>query len=182
MKCFLQFVIYKEIKKRFFGHLWLDVVSKCDLLKEAPVIFITEDVDDNDLELAKYRKSGPDGAIRVSIKSEIGLIEVPSLWQVFSPSIISFDHFFELLIIVKSYFVVGFQIHLFDTSYFPNNFQFSNWCFGLQLKGRVHELLRLQTARIQAQDTNEENRQVLTWGDCFCDCISFYQNFWQKYW
>ncbi|XP_048331035.1 nucleolar GTP-binding protein 1 isoform X1 [Ziziphus jujuba] len=100
-----QFVIYKEIKERFCDHLWLDVVSKSDLLKESPVTFITEDFDDNDLELAKYRKSGPDGAIRVSLKSEIGLNE---------------------------------------------------------LKGRVHELLRLQMARIQAQDTKEENRQVLT--------------------
>lgn len=79
----MQFVIYKEIKERFCDHLWLDVVSKSDLLKESPVTFITEDFDDNDLELAKYRKSGPDGAIRVSLKSEIGLNEVHHLYDKF---------------------------------------------------------------------------------------------------
>lgn len=74
----MQFVIYKEIKERFCDHLWLDVVSKCDLLQESPVVYIT-DLDDNDLELEKYRKYGPDGAIHVSVKSEIGLNEVASL-------------------------------------------------------------------------------------------------------
>ncbi|XP_022733696.1 nucleolar GTP-binding protein 1 isoform X2 [Durio zibethinus] len=70
-----QFMIYKEIRERFENHLWLDVVSKCDLLQESPVVFITEDGEADHLELAKYRKIGPKGAIRVSIKSEEGLNE-----------------------------------------------------------------------------------------------------------
>lgn len=72
----MQFIIYKEIKERFSDHLWLDVVSKCDLLQDSPVLFITEDADDNDVELLKYRKSGPDGALHVSVKNEVGLSEV----------------------------------------------------------------------------------------------------------
>ncbi|XP_024022228.1 nucleolar GTP-binding protein 1 isoform X2 [Morus notabilis] len=71
-----QFIIYKEIKERFSDHLWLDVVSKCDLLQDSPVLFITEDADDNDVELLKYRKSGPDGALHVSVKNEVGLSEL----------------------------------------------------------------------------------------------------------
>ncbi|GMN55447.1 hypothetical protein TIFTF001_024568 [Ficus carica] len=71
-----QFIIYKEIKERFPDHLWLDVVSKCDLLQESPVLFITEDADDNDLKLSKYRKLGPDGALHVSVKNEVGLNEL----------------------------------------------------------------------------------------------------------
>lgn len=74
----MQFVIYKGIKERFCDHLWLDVVSKCDLLQESPVVYAT-DVDDNDLELEKYRKWGPDGAIHVSVKSKIGLYKVSSI-------------------------------------------------------------------------------------------------------
>ncbi|GAV87677.1 FeoB_N domain-containing protein/NOG1 domain-containing protein [Cephalotus follicularis] len=70
-----QFKIYKEIKERFRDHLWLDVVSKCDLLKVPPVLFVTEDGDD-DLEMARYRKMGPDGAIRVSLMSEESLNEL----------------------------------------------------------------------------------------------------------
>ncbi|KAL7233829.1 hypothetical protein ACSBR1_017441 [Camellia fascicularis] len=71
-----QFVIYKEIRERFSSHLWIDVVSKCDLLQESPVIFITEDSNADHLELARYRKRGPDGAIHVSVKSEAGLNEL----------------------------------------------------------------------------------------------------------
>ncbi|XP_028125396.1 nucleolar GTP-binding protein 1 isoform X1 [Camellia sinensis] len=71
-----QFVIYKEIRERFSSHLWIDVVSKCDLLQESPVIFITEDSNADHLELARYRKMGPDGAIHVSVKSEAGLNEL----------------------------------------------------------------------------------------------------------
>ncbi|XP_059633784.1 uncharacterized protein LOC132276393 isoform X2 [Cornus florida] len=73
-----QFIIYKEIKGRFSEHLWLDVVSKCDLLHGSPVVFITEDGDADDLELARYRKMGPDGSIRVSVKNETGLNELKS--------------------------------------------------------------------------------------------------------
>ena len=72
----MQFVIYKEIREKFSNHLWLDVLSKCDLLEESPVVYVTEDVNCDDYELAKYRKMGPDGALRVSVKSEMGLDEV----------------------------------------------------------------------------------------------------------
>ncbi|KAJ6955049.1 nucleolar GTP-binding protein 1 isoform X1 [Populus alba x Populus x berolinensis] len=71
-----QFVIYKEIKQRFSNHLWLDVVSKCDILQEAPVIFIMEDSDTDNLELERYRKKGPEGAILVSVKDGKGLDEL----------------------------------------------------------------------------------------------------------
>ncbi|XP_062101291.1 nucleolar GTP-binding protein 1 isoform X3 [Humulus lupulus] len=68
-----QFIIYKEIKERFCDHLWLDVVSKCDLLQDSPVVFVTENADEDGLELAKYRKMGPDGALHVSITDEVAL-------------------------------------------------------------------------------------------------------------
>ncbi|KAH7576146.1 hypothetical protein JRO89_XS01G0003400 [Xanthoceras sorbifolium] len=71
-----QFLIYKEIKERFSDHLWLDVVSKCDLLHTSPVVFITENADDEHSEMTRYRKTGPEGAIRVSIKNEEGLNEL----------------------------------------------------------------------------------------------------------
>lgn len=71
-----QFVIYKEIKERFSNHLWLDVVSKCDLLQESPVVYVTDDSDAHDLELARYLRVGPDGAIHVSVNSEAGLNEL----------------------------------------------------------------------------------------------------------
>ncbi|OVA02495.1 GTP binding domain [Macleaya cordata] len=71
-----QFVTYKEVREKFSDHLWLDVVSKCDLLQDSPVFFITEDSDKEHLEMARYRKMGPAGAIHVSVKSEKGLHEV----------------------------------------------------------------------------------------------------------
>ncbi|CAH9097891.1 unnamed protein product [Cuscuta epithymum] len=73
-----QFAIYKEIRGRFSNHIWLDVVSKCDLLQESPVIFVTEDSKTDHPELVKYRKMGPDGALHVSVKSEIGLNDLKS--------------------------------------------------------------------------------------------------------
>ncbi|KAK4414330.1 Nucleolar GTP-binding protein 1 [Sesamum alatum] len=73
-----QFIIYKEIKERFGDHLWLDVVSKCDLLSDSPVVFITEDSNADGFELAKYRRMGPDGALRVSVKTEAGIAELKS--------------------------------------------------------------------------------------------------------
>ncbi|XP_057979073.1 uncharacterized protein LOC131165366 isoform X3 [Malania oleifera] len=73
-----QYIIYKEIRERFSNHLWLDVVSKCDLLQNSPVVFVTEDGDSDHLELARYRKMGPNGAIHVSVKDEAGLSEVIS--------------------------------------------------------------------------------------------------------
>lgn len=71
-----QFTIYKEIKERFSDHLWLDVVSKCDLLNDTPVVFITEDSDTDSVEMAKYRRMGPDGAICVSVMTKMGIDEV----------------------------------------------------------------------------------------------------------
>lgn len=69
-------MIYKEIKERFGKHLWLDVVSKCDLLHSSPVVFITDNEDNEHSEMLRYRKTGPEGAIRVSVKNEEGLNEV----------------------------------------------------------------------------------------------------------
>lgn len=74
---FMQFVIYKEMRERFSSHIWLDVVSKCDLLQASPVIFATDDCNVDNFELVRYRKMGPDGALNVSVKNEIGLHEVP---------------------------------------------------------------------------------------------------------
>ncbi|KAL2491378.1 P-loop containing nucleoside triphosphate hydrolase superfamily protein [Abeliophyllum distichum] len=71
-----QFVIYREIRERFPDHLWLDVVSKCDLLQESPVVFITDNGSIDHLELARYREVGPDGALRVSVKSEVSIDEL----------------------------------------------------------------------------------------------------------
>ncbi|GER47143.1 nucleolar GTP-binding protein [Striga asiatica] len=71
-----QFIIYNEIKERFGDHLWLDVVSKCDLINDSPVVFATEDSKADNVELVKYRMVGPDGAIRVSVKDELGIREL----------------------------------------------------------------------------------------------------------
>ncbi|XP_062196071.1 uncharacterized protein LOC133899137 isoform X2 [Phragmites australis] len=67
-----QYITYKHIKERFGDRLWLDVVSKCDLLgKKAPTRF-----DDADEEVTQYKRSGPEGAIRVSVTGEIGIEEL----------------------------------------------------------------------------------------------------------
>ncbi|XP_021897965.1 nucleolar GTP-binding protein 1 [Carica papaya] len=71
-----QFKIYREIKERFPDHLWLDVVSKCDLLQAPPTLFNTEDGDSDHVEMARYKKMGPDGASHVSVKTAEGLDEV----------------------------------------------------------------------------------------------------------
>ncbi|XP_076913516.1 nucleolar GTP-binding protein 1-like [Bidens hawaiensis] len=73
-----QYLIYKEIKERFSTHLWIDIVSKCDLLQESPVFYITEDAEADDSELQKYRLVGPDGALRVSVMSQVGINELKS--------------------------------------------------------------------------------------------------------
>jgi hypothetical protein len=71
---FLQYTTYKHIKERFGDRLWLDVISKCDLLsKTAANNFYC---DDNDEELAQYKRFGPEGAIQVSVTGEIGIKEV----------------------------------------------------------------------------------------------------------
>ncbi|XP_068656856.1 nucleolar GTP-binding protein 1 [Aristolochia californica] len=66
-----QYLIYKEMRDRFKNYLWLDVVSKCDLLKNAP-----ESVNDDNDELARYKKVGPHGAIHVSVTSDAGINEL----------------------------------------------------------------------------------------------------------
>ncbi|WJX75980.1 hypothetical protein P8452_59454 [Trifolium repens] len=72
-----QFSIYKEIREKFPEHLWLDVVSKADLLKSSsPVIYATEDRDLTQHELEKYLTSGPDGAINVSVTTQKGILEL----------------------------------------------------------------------------------------------------------
>lgn len=71
-----QFTTYREIRERFSSHLWLDVVSKCDLLHEPPSAFVTEDSTTDHPDLARYRMFGPQGAIHVSVKSGIGLDEL----------------------------------------------------------------------------------------------------------
>ncbi|KAL1802440.1 hypothetical protein ACET3Z_031087 [Daucus carota] len=73
-----QYTIYKEIKERFGDHLWIDVVSKCDLLQDSPVVYITEDSTADNTELAIYRKMGPAGSLRVSVMSEVGIDELKS--------------------------------------------------------------------------------------------------------
>ncbi|WOK98342.1 nucleolar GTP-binding protein 1 [Canna indica] len=65
-----QFITYKEIREKFKDHLWLDVVSKCDLLQESP------DGTSADDEVSRYKKFGPRGSIRVSITSELGINEL----------------------------------------------------------------------------------------------------------
>lgn len=72
-------MIYKDIKQRFDDHLWVDVISKSDLMQDSPVAFVTEEVDTDDYEMALYRKMGPAGALRVSVKSGEGLNEVTTL-------------------------------------------------------------------------------------------------------
>jgi len=68
----LQYITYKHIKERFGDRLWIDVISKCDLLgKKAPI-----SSDDADEEVAQYRRFGPEGTLRVSVQSEIGVKEV----------------------------------------------------------------------------------------------------------
>ncbi|KAJ4829265.1 hypothetical protein Tsubulata_049236, partial [Turnera subulata] len=71
-----QFGIYKEIKGRFADHIWLDVVSKCDLLQESSVLFITEDDNTGEVEMERYKKLGPVGALHVSVKTEEGVNEL----------------------------------------------------------------------------------------------------------
>lgn len=71
-----QFITYKEIRERFNDHLWLDVVSKCDLLHDSPSLYVTEDSTTDNPDLARYRMFGPEGALRVSVTSEIGLDEL----------------------------------------------------------------------------------------------------------
>ena len=73
----LQFRTSKDIKERFEDYLWIDVVSKCDLLGGgSPVIYAKEDASNDEAETIRYRETGPDGSIHVSVKTEQGLSEV----------------------------------------------------------------------------------------------------------
>ncbi|XP_078440475.1 P-loop containing nucleoside triphosphate hydrolases superfamily protein isoform X2 [Wolffia australiana] len=65
-----QFALYKEIRERFKDHIWLDVVSKCDLLH------LPDRITESDDELENYKSFGPPGSMRVSVKSELGLDEL----------------------------------------------------------------------------------------------------------
>ncbi|CAA6657204.1 unnamed protein product [Spirodela intermedia] len=53
-----QFALYKEIRERFKDHLWLDVVSKCDLLQQPKCVINAED------ELESYKIFGPTARFR----------------------------------------------------------------------------------------------------------------------
>lgn len=68
-----QLITYNEIKGRFGNHLWIDVISKCDLLPDPSTSSLA-----NDDDVGRYEKFGPDGAIRVSVKSEVGISELKS--------------------------------------------------------------------------------------------------------
>ncbi|ERN01034.1 hypothetical protein AMTR_s00002p00146270 [Amborella trichopoda] len=70
-----QFETYKEIRERFPDQLWLDVVSKCDLL---PYDITSEKGNIEDDELERYKRAGPEGAIHVSVMSGIGIDKLKS--------------------------------------------------------------------------------------------------------
>uniref|UniRef100_A0A453MXR7 OBG-type G domain-containing protein n=1 Tax=Aegilops tauschii subsp. strangulata TaxID=200361 RepID=A0A453MXR7_AEGTS len=72
-----QYITYKHIKERFGDRLWIDVVSKCDLLDRATPSRFDDAADDGvDDELRRYREFGPEDAIRVSVQSQIGTREL----------------------------------------------------------------------------------------------------------
>lgn len=66
-----QFSIYKDIKEKYGDKLWLDVVSKCDLLEPSASAHVLDDLD-------RYKSFGPEGAIPVSVTSGVGVEEVSS--------------------------------------------------------------------------------------------------------
>ncbi|XP_048534448.1 GTP-binding protein 4 [Triticum urartu] len=72
-----QYITYKHIKERFGDRLWIDVVSKCDLLDRATPSRFDNAADDGvDDELRRYREFGPEDAIRVSVQSQTGTQEL----------------------------------------------------------------------------------------------------------
>ncbi|PKA66274.1 Nucleolar GTP-binding protein 1 [Apostasia shenzhenica] len=75
-----QFSIFKEIKGRFRNHIWLDVISKSDLLQEPSDRFSNYEYDDEDNDLKRYKVLGPDKAMRVSVKTEAGISEIVLLY------------------------------------------------------------------------------------------------------
>ncbi|KAH9292227.1 hypothetical protein KI387_026953, partial [Taxus chinensis] len=62
-----QFSLYNEIKERFGNQLWMDVVSKADLLSNSPSDAYTME--------KSYKEVGPEGALHVSIKTNQGIDE-----------------------------------------------------------------------------------------------------------
>lgn len=62
-----QFFIYNEIRERFGDRLWIDVVSKADLLSQSSGAYTAEE---------HYKATGPEGAIHVSIKTNQGVDEL----------------------------------------------------------------------------------------------------------
>ncbi|XP_078155148.1 P-loop containing nucleoside triphosphate hydrolases superfamily protein isoform X1 [Carex rostrata] len=64
-----QFSIYKDIKEKYGDKLWLDVVSKCDLLEPSASVHVLDDLD-------RYKSFGPEGAIPVSITTGVGVEEL----------------------------------------------------------------------------------------------------------
>ena len=63
----MQFYIYNEIRERFGDRLWIDVVSKADLLSQSSGAYTAEEY---------YKATGPEGALHVSIKTNQGVDEV----------------------------------------------------------------------------------------------------------
>uniref|UniRef100_A0ACD5ZZN5 Uncharacterized protein n=1 Tax=Avena sativa TaxID=4498 RepID=A0ACD5ZZN5_AVESA len=67
-----QYITYKHIKERFGGRLWINVISKCDLLDKV----VPSSFDYDDEEVRRYRMFGPEDAIRVSVQSQVGTEEL----------------------------------------------------------------------------------------------------------
>ncbi|KAJ3673143.1 hypothetical protein LUZ60_006517 [Juncus effusus] len=60
-----QYTTYREIKEKYGDKLWLDVISKCDILEESSSYKSSFN--------EEYQKIGPDDAIRVSVTTGEGL-------------------------------------------------------------------------------------------------------------
>ncbi|KAG8046551.1 hypothetical protein GUJ93_ZPchr0008g13925 [Zizania palustris] len=67
-----QFITYKHIRERFNDRLWIDVISKSDLLDKNA----SSKLEDADDEVERYTRFGPEGAIQVSVTGEIGIKEL----------------------------------------------------------------------------------------------------------
>ncbi|WVZ94975.1 hypothetical protein U9M48_040795 [Paspalum notatum var. saurae] len=66
-----QYITYKHIKERFGDRLWIDVISKCDLLgKKEPLSF-----EDADEEVAHYRRFGPEEKVHQLLTSQMSRIK-----------------------------------------------------------------------------------------------------------
>lgn len=151
----MQFTTYTEIKGRFSNHLWLDVVSKCDLLHESPSSFITEDLATDNPDLSRYRMFGPEGAIRVSVMNGLGLDEVCI-------------YFFLALYTEKQYtYPCWFQfIMLYAHLFLCYCSYYSSWhliYLLLQLKQKVHSMLISQSDKIKSQIIDPESVAIPTW-------------------